>query len=591
MSAKVKFKLLAILLGMLLVFAGVLGTYNIFGTIRSNEAKLRNYEANLLKDYDTLIKNQVETASTLLAYAYEKQQKGELSEDEAKELGKNLVKQLRYAKSGYFWIDQTDGLLIAHPMLPDSEGANRINTKDPNGTYLIKNIIAAATKNENQGYSEYMWEKPGVDHLVKKRAYSKLFEPWNYIVSTGNYIDDIELLVSQTENQYRQEMLQDVKNQVIITGILLIAFGCIAYLFSNNLSKHLTRITAHVKQVANHDLSAEDIIIPSKDEIGRLSADINLMVKNLRNIILNVVNAAQEVASHSEELMRASMEVKESGNQIATTMQELSTGSETQANSASELTDYMAEFVKKIEDANSLSGQITDASNEALALTDEGNQLMNSSIRQMAAIDQIMQEAVQKVHGLDRQSQEITKLVGVVKDIAEQTNLLALNAAIEAARAGEHGKGFAVVASEVRKLAEQVSISVSDITTIVDGIREESGEVAASLQHGYDEVRKGTEQIKTTGNTFGNIHSSVSQMVNHIQIVSEHLSQITRSSAQINQLLENIAALLQESAAGVEQTSASIQQTSSSMEDISDRATQLSTLAENLNAMVRIFQT
>ena len=138
--------------------------------------------------------------------------------------------------------------------------------------------------------------------------------------------------------------------------------------------------------------------------------------------------------------------------------------------------------------ANEHSLKVSNTSNEILTLTDEGIQLMNHSIQQMSTIDQIVKDAVDKVKGLETQSQEISTLVQVIKDISDQTNLLALNAAIEAARAGENGRGFSVVANEVKKLAEQVSDSVGDITGIVNKIQKESKLVVNALVNGYKEV-------------------------------------------------------------------------------------------------------
>ena len=215
---------------------------------------------------------------------------------------------------------------------------------------------------------------------------------------------------------------------------------------------------------------------------------------------------------------------------------------------------------------------------------------MESSNKQMAKIDQIVQDAVQKVQGLDVKSQEISKLVSVIQEIADQTNLLALNAAIEAARAGEHGRGFAVVADEVRKLAEQVSTSVADITDIVAGIQYETSLVTESLQVGYNEVKQGTTQIKTTQETFASISSAVTEMVNNIKTVSENLSSIASNSEKMNESISEIAAISEETAAGVEQTSASSQQISSSMEEVTNSSDDLAKLAEKLNGLVHRFK-
>ncbi|MEC1694840.1 methyl-accepting chemotaxis protein, partial [Schinkia azotoformans] len=188
------------------------------------------------------------------------------------------------------------------------------------------------------------------------------------------------------------------------------------------------------------------------------------------------------------------------------------------------------------------------------------------------------------------QSQEISKLVFVIKEISDQTNLLALNAAIEAARAGEHGKGFSVVANEVRKLAEQVAVSVSDITSIVTNIQRETNLVTESLLEGYEEVKQGSNQIIFTKEKFYSISNSLKEMGNSITSISLNLEEIAVNSKRINSSTEEVAAIAEESAAGIEQTSASTQQISSSMEEVASSSEQLSKLAGELNGLVLQFK-
>ncbi|MFZ3577032.1 methyl-accepting chemotaxis protein [Virgibacillus sp. DJP39] len=429
-----------------------------------------------------------------------------------------------------------------------------------------------------------------------------------FVALASNYAGNVNSLRSETVglleslltivNDERAQAVKQAKESQQLTFIIQVAsmiasvvIGSILVFFiSRIVSRNLNKVVQTSNRIAEGDLAVEKIDYEGKDEIGRLATAINTMSESLRRVIKEVSDVSETVSSQSEELTQSANEVKAGSQQIATTMQELASGSETQANSASELSSSMVSFTSKVQETDESGKIIQQSSNEVLNLTSEGTRLMESSTQQMTKIDQIVQDAVQKVQGLDSQSKEISKLVSVIKDIADQTNLLALNAAIEAARAGEHGKGFAVVANEVRKLAEQVSISVADITGIVSGIQNETSIVTNSLNQGYSEVEQGTNQIRTTGETFKGISTAVTDMVQNIKTISDNLSTIASNSQEMNKSIEEIAAISEESAAGVEQTSASSQQTSSSMEEVSDSSDQLAKLAEKLNGLVRQFK-
>ena len=360
------------------------------------------------------------------------------------------------------------------------------------------------------------------------------------------------------------------------------------------LLKHMLRGIPHVtnvmEQLALGNLSQEELKSKSKDEIGKLVTSTNQLNQNLRDIVSQINVVSESVSSQSEELTQSANEVKTGSEQVASTMQELAAGSETQANSASDLSSGMDSFANKVQEANENGYRIEANSKVVLNMTKDGSELMKNSIIQMEKVDSIVRDSVNKVHGLDKQSQEISNLVTVIKDVSDQTNLLALNAAIEAARAGEHGKGFAVVADEVRKLAEQVSDSVTNITDIVGNIQKEAGLVSESLQGGYKEVEQGKAQIVSTGETFHRISDAVTEMVDSITTIAENLVEITANAQQMNGAIQEIASVSEESAAGVEQTSASSQQISSIMEEVAGSSVQLAKLAGELNELVRHFK-
>lgn len=389
--------------------------------------------------------------------------------------------------------------------------------------------------------------------------------------------------------------IQENGKQIIITSIItfivVLILGVItAFITSRSIVNPIKTVMEQMQKITSGNLNNDELHTDSKDELGQLIHATNGMNNSMRNIMLTISEVTATVSAHSEELTQSANEVRSGTEQISTTMEELATGSESQANMTTDLSTMMKDYTEKIEQTTENTERATNESNQVLVLADEGTELMNASMKQMENIDSIVQDSVEKVQDLDEQSREISKLVVVIQDIADQTNLLALNAAIEAARAGEQGRGFAVVADEVRKLAEQVGNSVTDISTIVGSIQNEINQVTNSLNDEYKEVELGTNQIRLTNEKFSTIQHSISEAVNSINFINTNMADIAASSQEMNSSIYEIAAISEQSAAGIEQTSASSQQTSSAMEEVAGSANELSKLAEELNGLVSNFK-
>ncbi|AXI11061.1 HAMP domain-containing protein [Oceanobacillus sp. 143] len=390
-------------------------------------------------------------------------------------------------------------------------------------------------------------------------------------------------------------VINDTKERSLYIGLVIMAITIIVVIlvsmkFSRSISNPIKQIARAMLELSKGNLKTKITLSKRNDEIGELLADMKLMQDTLHDTISNVAAASNNVASQSGELTQLANEVTTGSQQISLTMEEIAAGTEKQADSTSELSSAMGSFSVKIQDTNEEGAKVRKTSMEVLELTSHGKQLMESSNQQMMEIDEIVKGSVEKMDTLEAGSQQISQLVSIIEEVANQTNLLALNAAIEAARAGEHGKGFAVVADEVRRLAEQVSVSVLDITQVVSNIQSESQAVAESLKAGYAEVKLGTSQIKTTAETLNKINSATTEMVDYITVITGNLSEIADGSNEMNVAIQEIAAITEESAAGIEETSATAQQSSSSMVEVAGSSVELEMLAEKLNELVRRFK-
>ncbi|WP_047982200.1 methyl-accepting chemotaxis protein [Ornithinibacillus contaminans] len=442
---------------------------------------------------------------------------------------------------------------------------------------IFTNYIVSAIENNNLTSAESFVEQ---SNELREESVSLLDE---LVVTVNAEREDAISSAKDAQQETFVSLVVSIWVSIIISVILVV-------LISRVISRNLKKVVQVSNQIAEGDLTATKVDYEGNDEIGQLAASISKMSTYLTTIIKQVSTVSHTVTGQSEALTQSANEVRAGADQIASTMQELAAGSEKQADSASNLAHTMHSFSSKVQEANVNGERIQQSSESVLDLTGQGTHLMQASGEQMTRIDHIVQEAVSKVQGLDENSKAISQLVSVIQDIADQTNLLALNAAIEAARAGEHGKGFAVVADEVRRLSEQVSVSVTDITGIVKKIQSETSSVTQSLEEGYQEVQQGTKQIITTSETFTDISKAVTDMVENIKVVKDNLIEIAATTNEMGTSVEEIAAISEESAAGIEQTSASSQQTSSSMEEMTASSEELAKLAEELNSLIRQFK-
>ena len=397
----------------------------------------------------------------------------------------------------------------------------------------------------------------------------------------------------QVINEIEEEIVKNgERTLVVVSGItiLVVVVSIIAaFVTSSMISTPIKRVMDRMVLIAKGDLSGKPLDTKAQDEVGQLVVATNEMSAQINGILAGTLQIAHQVNERSTSLTEATGVVSDSSNQIAATMEQLAAGSEAQAHTASNMAEMVGNFFEDVQNANAAGGEVAAASNTVLERTAAGNTMMTSSVEQMNAIHQIVNESVNEIKNLDNQTKEISQLVTVISEIAEQTNLLALNAAIEAARAGEEGKGFAVVAEEVKKLAEQVATSVRGITTIVDAVQEGSSSAVRALETGYAHVTDGQEKIANTGDIFGEITNLITNMNKLTDTMSADLNNIEAVGSRLTEGVTEVASIAQESAAGVEETTASIEQSSFQIETISRGAEELAQLSADLESSVNQF--
>ncbi|GIN88543.1 hypothetical protein J6TS2_49290 [Heyndrickxia sporothermodurans] len=536
----------------------------------------------------TTLKNGVEMATRMVDGLDSEVKEGHLSLEEAQEKVKTALigpkgtdgkreinKQVNIGKNGYFYVLDEKGLELAHPSM---EGENKWDEKDTKGNLFIQDLIKKAKS--GGGFTSYYWNLPNDEsEIAEKITYSQLESKWGWVIVASTYSKDFN------------DSANIVLYSLIITLAIAIILGTIiTLLFSRHIASPLVKMTHHLNEVMKGNLLINTVESKRKDEIGRLNNALHQMKNNLQSIVKNLASVSETVSQQSEELTQNADEVGIGTRQIATTMQEISNGVEDQAHSSTTLLEQMSGFSQTIMNVAVEGENVKEESSEMLKITKDGNDNMLRSVEQMNMIDQQISESLNMVKGLDNKTNKITELVKVIKEISEQTNLLSLNAAIEAARAGEAGKGFAVVAEEVRKLADQVNHSITNITSIVLDIQNESKQVVTALEDSYEKVTYGTNQINITGEAFTKLKNTI-DVVNHkVEKMVDSMFHVLDSSKSINESIDTIAAVSEETAAGVEQVTATTEQSSSSMDEVANSAKMLEGQVENLNSIVQQFK-
>jgi methyl-accepting chemotaxis protein len=411
-------------------------------------------------------------------------------------------------------------------------------------------------------------------------------------------------LNSATEDafDYQENALQEtseaLSENVQKVAVLIIAISAAAFIIgivialyiSRMISKPVQLVSQAAKQVANGNLVIDKINVKNKDEIGELAADFNEMTTNLRNLIFQVSSTSEQVAASAEEMMASADQTNSATNQVATAIQEVASGAELQSKNTNESAKAVGEMAGGIQRVAETTSTVAESAADTTKQAMIGNESLEKVIEKMKTINHTTSETNAVIKDLDRKSAEIGKIIEVITGIADQTNLLALNAAIEAARAGEHGKGFAVVADEVRKLAELSRQSASQISGLIEVIQKETHQVVEMMNKGTVEISEGTSLVEETGQTFNQILKSIENVSSEIQEVSAISEEMSASVQQVNASIEEVTKIARDSVASTSEIASATEEQLASMEEVASSSASLANLAESLREMVAKFK-
>lgn len=555
-SISLKTSIMLLFLIMVVFTASAIGYNGILSIKQISSTSYQTYVTSVNEGYNTEIKSQIQSTLSVLQNEYNLYLSGKKTEEQAKEDAKEIIRCMRYRddKSGYFWIDDTNYILIMHPILSENEGTNRMNLEDQNGVMIIQEIMKVCQSAEKGGYNEFYFTKADGVTVAPKIAYSEIFEPWGWVVSTGNYIDDIEanMEIVKADIQSTYDHLMSRVNLVFAIAVTISLV--IAFFYGTYLIHPLKEIQSFADVLSSGDMTAE-VSVKQKNEIGQTAASLQIAQKNMRELLQDITGVAQSVQDVINEFERTFSNMTHSINEVSVSVDTLSSNVTEQASSTDEATNEVDTMAQKIHSTDSEINALNQNTADMKQLSEQSMATLNSLLTVNTKTQTDLVEMHRQTETMNQSVQKIQIAANLINEISEQTSLLALNASIEAARAGEFGKGFAVVADEIGKLAQQSADSVEEIHEILDDLLSNSSRSMEIMREINESAHSQVNSLSETKDTFTELYKQLDDFVNSVQSIDNMTQEIEQQRVSVTQALTVLNQLAQNNATVTQETS------------------------------------